>query len=291
MKYPAQAVNKLCVASFMPYIRKELRCLDGDEILDVLKNSQSAVERIVSDVIGLEGKILLLSDDEEEAFASMMDASLSERERGVLYAYYGLGTQPQTYEQIGRTYNVTRERVRQVLLKSLRKLRLRKRLSVLLPEELLSGVEDLEVFRKDFERYGKIKELSSHETIKTDKGQKLDIVIDGPDGWERALRKNSCVTWRDVFKLGLRRIVGIADEEGLSIQELVDGFPETVPCPISCLTSSVRDLDFSVRTMNCLLRANLKTVEDVCRCDDLIRVRNLGRKGVNEVEDFLKRFQ
>jgi RNA polymerase primary sigma factor len=49
---------------------------------------------------------------------------LSERERRVLELRYGLnGEQPQTLDEVGRAFNVTRERIRQIENQSLKKLR------------------------------------------------------------------------------------------------------------------------------------------------------------------------
>ena len=51
------------------------------------------------------------------------------------------------------------------------------------------------------------------------------------------------------------------------------------------LEMSVEDLDLSVRSYNCLKRANINTVEDLTRSteDDMLKVRNLGRKSLEEV--------
>ena len=48
---------------------------------------------------------------------------------------------------------------------------------------------------------------------------------------------------------------------------------------------SVEDLDLSVRSYNCLKRANIHTVADLTRRteDDMLKVRNLGRKSLEEV--------
>ena len=49
--------------------------------------------------------------------------NLSYRERRVLELRYGLGDQnPRTLEEVGRTFNVTRERIRQIEHRSLKKL-------------------------------------------------------------------------------------------------------------------------------------------------------------------------
>jgi RNA polymerase primary sigma factor len=58
-----------------------------------------------------------------EALRSILD-SLSPRERAVLELRYGLdGQQPRTLDEVGRAFNVTRERIRQIEHQSLKKLR------------------------------------------------------------------------------------------------------------------------------------------------------------------------
>ncbi len=58
-----------------------------------------------------------------EALRSILGA-LSDRERRVLELRYGLdGEQPRTLDEVGRTFNVTRERIRQIENQSLKKLR------------------------------------------------------------------------------------------------------------------------------------------------------------------------
>ena len=52
------------------------------------------------------------------------------------------------------------------------------------------------------------------------------------------------------------------------------------------LEMTIEELDLSVRSFNCLKRANINTVEDlICKTEDeMIKVRNLGRKSLEEVE-------
>jgi len=51
------------------------------------------------------------------------------------------------------------------------------------------------------------------------------------------------------------------------------------------LEMSIEELDFSVRTYNCLVRAGILTVEDLINRteSDMIKVRNLGRKSLEEI--------
>ena len=48
---------------------------------------------------------------------------------------------------------------------------------------------------------------------------------------------------------------------------------------------TIEELDFSVRSFNCLKRAGINTVEDLISKseDDMMKVRNLGRKSLEEV--------
>ncbi len=48
---------------------------------------------------------------------------------------------------------------------------------------------------------------------------------------------------------------------------------------------SIEDLELSVRSFNCLKRAGINTVEQLCNKtpDDMMKVRNLGKKSLDEV--------
>ncbi len=110
--------------------------LPEDKIEDVLKmnSRQVSVDAPLSD--GNTGNILdiLPNTDEPEAdnalvLQSLRDEiagalqTLDERERNVIKAFYGIDQQECTLEEIGRRYGLTRERVRQIREKAIRKLR------------------------------------------------------------------------------------------------------------------------------------------------------------------------
>ena len=56
------------------------------------------------------------------------------------------------------------------------------------------------------------------------------------------------------------------------------------------LDKTIEELDLSVRSYNCLKRAGINTVEELCNktSDDMMKVRNLGRKSLEEVLAKLK---
>ena len=53
------------------------------------------------------------------------------------------------------------------------------------------------------------------------------------------------------------------------------------------LVMMIEDLDLSVRSYNCLKRAGIQTVEELTQRteDEMMRVRNLGKKSLKEVKD------
>ena len=63
--------------------------------------------------------------------------------------------------------------------------------------------------------------------------------------------------------------------------------PESVKDKV--LEMSIEEMDLSVRSFNCLKRANINTVQDLITRsgEDMIKVRNLGRKSLEEVQNKL----
>lgn len=58
------------------------------------------------------------------------------------------------------------------------------------------------------------------------------------------------------------------------------------------LEKSIDDMDLSVRSYNCLKRANIQTIGDLTRrtMDDMLKVRNLGKKSLDEIIARLESF-
>ena len=75
----------------------------------------------------------------------------------------------------------------------------------------------------------------------------------------------------------------------MNLSDIASGFgilvaPPTDPLP-KILEMSIEDMDLSVRSFNCLKRAGIHTVEDLTKLteDDMLKVRNLGKKSLDEV--------
>jgi RNA polymerase primary sigma factor len=87
--------------------------VDGDDssLLDILVNDSSPSA----------DKQLLLESLRQEIQKAL--EGLNERERLVITSYFGIGQPEMTLDEIGEKYNLTRERVRQIKEKAIRRLR------------------------------------------------------------------------------------------------------------------------------------------------------------------------
>jgi RNA polymerase primary sigma factor len=111
--------------------------MDINEVSDTLKISGRHVSMDAPFLIGEENRLLdiLESDEEPSPDFSLMSESLkseieralstlSEREAEVIKLYFGLNSEHSlTLEEIGEKFNLTRERVRQIKEKAIRRLR------------------------------------------------------------------------------------------------------------------------------------------------------------------------
>ncbi|MDR1673077.1 MAG: RNA polymerase sigma factor RpoD/SigA [Bacteroidales bacterium] len=87
--------------------------IEGEDntLLDVLQNSDSPVadRELMNESLGREIERAL--------------ATLTERERDIIKYFFGIGDQEMTLEEIGEKFGLTRERVRQIKEKAIRRLR------------------------------------------------------------------------------------------------------------------------------------------------------------------------
>lgn len=152
---------------------------------------------------------------------------LSDREKTVLRMRY---EQAMTYEEIGKEFDLTRERIRQVGQKAIRKLRGRTR-RFIIPDvekvaEALRNAEKAEAEAKAYRQ--KIKQVK--------------YVL----GWPEEVK------------------------------------PEEEPKKTD---ACIEDMELSVRSYRCLKRAGINRVSDLegLTIDDLRKIRNLGRRSIEEV--------
>lgn len=174
---------------------------------------------------------------------------LTEREQQVIDAYYRRGL---NLEEAGREQNVTRERLRQISAKAVRKLRhpARKKL-------ILYGLE----MSKEMSEVGRLRaELTAETYALTQWQAELDA-------------RAELLGYRERKQIGTPEF---DDEAGSSEQDQASHGLQNI---------WIDELQLSVRSYNCLRRACIDTVADILELsqEDMIHVRNLGRKSMEEI--------
>ena len=115
-----------------------------DKISDTLKVSGRHISVDAPFVEGEDNSLLdvLVNDDSPMADRSLVNESLSkeidralstltEREKDIIQMFFGINTQEMTLEEIGDKFGLTRERVRQIKEKAIRRLRANSRSKLL----------------------------------------------------------------------------------------------------------------------------------------------------------------
>jgi RNA polymerase primary sigma factor len=117
-------------------IAEVLTGVDPEEVQALKRSARAPIslEKPIGDEDGAEFGHLIADEHAESPYELALDAfarealraaleNLSYRERRVLELRFGLdGTHPRTLDEVGRTFNVTRERIRQIENRSLNKL-------------------------------------------------------------------------------------------------------------------------------------------------------------------------
>ncbi|MBQ7453265.1 MAG: DNA-directed RNA polymerase subunit alpha [Clostridia bacterium] len=124
---------------------------------------------------------------------------------------------------------------------------------------------------------------ASYEVENTRVGQNTDF-----DKLTVEVKTNGTVSAKEVISLASKLLVEHANlfvdlvAEMNSTSILVSREEDKVQ---KLMEMSIEEMDLSVRSYNCLKRANINTVEDLTKKteDDMLKVKNLGRKSLDEV--------
>ena len=109
----------------------------------------------------------------------------------------------------------------------------------------------------------------------------LDITTNGSITPEDALSL-SAKTLRDQLSV----FIDLSD----AVEIIEDVVVEETPDTSEILSMKIEDMELSVRSFNCLKRAGINTVEDLCNKteSEMMKIRNLGNKSLVEVHERLE---
>ncbi len=208
-----------------------------------------------------------LSHPVSPAEAQIVDdvlTTLTLNEARVIKQRYGLKTAKCTLSEIGSHYGISQERVRQIQLKALRKLRHPSR-SHAMQKMFMRTMKD-----RLFEANTCLAAMCAPET---NIGEQAQLLKDVP--YVRNLI--------ETFTAQVDRLKAENVELRLSQQKL----------PVvrhELLDLSIDELEISVRTYNCLRKAGLLTVRDFANKSmrEILEIRSMGRKSLTQLRDFLK---
>jgi DNA-directed RNA polymerase sigma subunit (sigma70/sigma32) len=172
---------------------------------------------------------------------------LNEREQTIILGVYKEG---RTLQDLANQFNLTRERVRQIKVKSIRKLFYHK-----------------SIFYTDFDEY-----LAIQKEYKRKREELCDKIVE-----------------LDRLLIEAGKLLATNETTIREIKEFLDASSEEQR-DIITRNSDISELDLSVRSYNCLKRARINTIKELSELthEKLMKIRNLGRKSQKEIIEKLR---
>ena len=104
---------------------------------------------------------------------------------------------------------------------------------------------------------------------------------------------NGSITPEDALSLAaktLRDQLNVFIDLSDAVEIIEDVVVEEIPDTSEILSMKIEDMELSVRSFNCLKRAGINTVEDLCNKteSEMMKIRNLGNKSLVEVHERLE---
>ena len=244
-----QTFNSLIHSRIPRYVSKGV---NSEEKLD-LKYFLSWQELLWMDIFNEKNPYNIPPSVDEDVKLALNDSYITSRERTIIFMRYA---EQMTLEQVAAHFHVTRDRIRQIEAKALRKLRNPRR-----SHQMRYG----KAVREKMDELQYVKNAG----VVSEKVKELDEKIDN------AIAVNN-----------QRLMLTLRDELNDILKS--NGFNPT-PEEAGVYGMNIENLELSVRSYNCLRRRNVKTVGDLCNMTstDLMCVRNLGRRSYAEVVDKL----
>ncbi len=198
---------------------------------------------IVSDVLKFKPTSLYEVREIAMTFFYWASSVLTARESQILFDFIN----GKTIGEMGVTFGLSNERVRQLIYKSVHKLK------------------KVESFQSILEENQRLKE---------------DIEM---------LKRSNNILEQDANN-AYEHLLAACQKCGINAYELDEPISDEQLGILKLFSTNLVDCDLSVRALNCLACANIKTIGDLVQYNktDLLKFRNFGKKTLGELDDFLE---
>lgn len=310
---PQNLNHELNVGGFSNYLRKK-DILTQKDILKCMIDAETPCEKIVRDIFGItdKEKILFIEPELQEEFIKEMKKTLTEKQWRIISLRYGFEEKPMTYQEIGETIGVSRERVREMIVSGLWKMRRPSH-----SRFLFSDHQRYTILLEKTDRAKRIYERlkDSYDSALTDylfllrKLKLIDAAPQMKEEFERFLLLQDFPEiprdWIYAFsELGINSVFDYLEADKDAIEKVSKKCPDfsvkrmryflyepkNANLPVYLREMKLKDAKFSTKTYNALNRTGIHTVGDLVQYTkkDLMRIRQFGIGGLSEVEKFLE---
>lgn len=258
-----QKFNTYVNYNFVYYYRspKLLSQTDAEELLQMM---ETPYDKLFRDIFGIKNNTKYLVDYEtSEQLNAVLKKALSERQLRIIQYYYGIHHErPYTLEEIAKMELVTRERIRQMITKSLSKIRNPKYHKQL----LVNGKTYLENIQTE-ETLSRLNDNLNNE---------IAALIENNQALKKQIKDKT-------------ELIKVLQNPNAGTQEVIDNLiahlsnmPTEKQVHDDLL---IMDMPLSIRAIQCLRRHGLQTLGDLRKMsiNELLCIRNLGQKTVDDI--------
>ena len=198
-----------------------------------------------------------------------MIMTLTERQQKVYRYYTSFYGKKYTLEEIGKMYDISAERIRQIIKRAKRRL--------CLPFRSKNIIRD---YQNDFKELDENNREIQNLKSEIEDLQIINDYFSNKDYKDKNIELSNYVENKD-------KLANFKKENIINIQDLIQKYYNETR--VSLKTIHLYELDFSSRTFNRLYLARINTLYDLINSteNEVMKIRNLGKNSYNEIIDKL----
>lgn len=251
-----QSINTELQNSFSMYFKSRIRYIEPDELSTLIDELDTPADRLLKRIFEISnGQKVVFPKYDENKLWEVVKKNLSDRYYEILTKHAGYNVDPMSYEAIGKELGLTRVRVMQIDNTAIDKLRNSSIVTEVFCSDYISNITEIEKNIAD-------KELEYNTAYA-----------------EFARLQNYLNKVSDVKELNKYIETKYPNINSDVINEAVE----------EVFNKPINTLNFSTRTLNALIGAGYKTINDLYNTNaiDFSNIKNLGKSSIKEIIDVL----